>query len=347
MHMADALISPSVGGTMLAVTAGLIGYSSKKLKENIDEKIMPLMGVLGAFIFAGQMINFTIPATGSSGHIGGGMLLAILLGPYAAFITIASVLIIQAFFFADGGLLALGCNIFNLGFFPCFICYPLIYKKFSGKVINRKKIFIASAIAVVAGLQMGAFSVVMETVLSGISSLPFKTFIILMLPIHLAIGAVEGFATAAVVLFIYNAQPELAAGPAGTGDKAAVSPAKKIIAGLIACTIIIGVMFSWFASTRPDGLEWSMFKAAGVEELESSEHGIYSMLSNLQKKTAFLPDYNFRVDENALKTEVDPSWPAVDSGTSVSGIAGGVLTLLLALLAGFILKRRKKVAGNK
>ena len=94
--------------------------------------IVPLMGVLGAFIFAAQMLNFTIPATGSSGHLGGGMILAILLGPYAAFLVMASVLTVQALFFADGGLLALGCNIFNLGFFPCFIAYPFIYKKIVG-----------------------------------------------------------------------------------------------------------------------------------------------------------------------------------------------------------------------
>ena len=90
------------------------------------------MGVPGAFIFAAQMINFTIPATGSSGHLGGGMILAILLGPYAAFLMIASAITVQSFFFADGGLLALGCNIINLGGFPCFIAYPLIYKKLAG-----------------------------------------------------------------------------------------------------------------------------------------------------------------------------------------------------------------------
>ncbi len=77
--------------------------------------MIPLMGVLGAFIFAAQMINFTIPGTGSSGHLGGGMILAILLGPHAAFLVMASVLTVQALFFADGGLLALGCNIWNLG----------------------------------------------------------------------------------------------------------------------------------------------------------------------------------------------------------------------------------------
>jgi cobalt/nickel transport system permease protein len=105
MHMADALISPAVGGTLWAATAGLIGYSSRKVQQDIDDRRIPLMGVLGAFIFAAQMINFTIPGTGSSGHLGGGMILAILLGPAAAFLTLASVLTVQALFFADGGLL--------------------------------------------------------------------------------------------------------------------------------------------------------------------------------------------------------------------------------------------------
>lgn len=85
MHMADALISPAVGGTMLATTAGVAAYSIKKLQNEMDEKKIPLMGVMGAFVFAAQMINFSIPGTGSSGHLGGGMLLAILLGPYAGF----------------------------------------------------------------------------------------------------------------------------------------------------------------------------------------------------------------------------------------------------------------------
>lgn len=89
MHMADALLSPVVGGTMLAVSASTIAYCSKKVREEFDERKVPLMGVLGAFIFAAQMINFTIPATGSSGHLGGGLLLAILLGPHAAFLAVA------------------------------------------------------------------------------------------------------------------------------------------------------------------------------------------------------------------------------------------------------------------
>jgi len=101
--MADALISPAVGGTMWAATAGLTFHSARKLKEEMDERRIPLMGVMGALVFAAQMINFTIPGTGSSGHLGGGLLLAVLLGPHAAFLTMASILTIQALFFCRRG----------------------------------------------------------------------------------------------------------------------------------------------------------------------------------------------------------------------------------------------------
>ena len=155
MHMADALISPAVGGRCGPPPPGSPYYSARKLKENLDEHIVPLMGVLGAFIFAAQMINFTIPATGSSGHLGGGMILAILLGPYAAFLVMASVLTIQALFFADGGLLALGCNIFNLGFFPCFIAYPFIYKKIVGESPTQGRILLGAMVAAIMACNWG------------------------------------------------------------------------------------------------------------------------------------------------------------------------------------------------
>jgi len=162
MHMADALISPAVGGTLWAATAGAIAYCSKKVRQELDDRKVPLMGVLAAFIFAAQMINFTIPATGSSGHLGGGLILTILLGPYAAFLAIASVLVVQALFFADGGLLALGCNIFNLGVFPCFVAYPFIFKPIAGDQPTQLRLTVAAILAAVIGLQLGAFAVVLE-----------------------------------------------------------------------------------------------------------------------------------------------------------------------------------------
>lgn len=336
MHMADALISPAVGGAMWAVTAGLTVYSSKRLKEHPDDARVPLMGVLGAFVFAAQMINFTIPATGSSGHLGGGMILAILLGPHAAFLTLASVLAVQALFFADGGLLALGCNIFNLGFYTCFLAYPFIYKRIAGEAPDRKRVFIAAALSAVAGLQFGAFSVVMETIASGISELPFRTFLALMQPIHLAIGMVEGFVTAAVVLFVGRARPEFLVMAADSVPMEGI-PLRKVLAALAAAAIVTGGGLSWFASSRPDGLEWSMAKIAGNEELSAPESGIHEALANLQEKTSFLPDYGFKKTHG--EGEQPSSWPNPDMGTSVSGLVGGGLTLALSAVIGLVLRR--------
>ena len=342
MHMADALISPAIGGSMWAATAGLIVYSSKKIKEEQDDRKVPLMGVLGAFVFAVQMINFTIPATGSSGHLGGGMILAVLLGPYAAFLAMASVLTVQALFFADGGLLALGCNIFNLGFSPCFIVYPFIYRKITGDNPTQRRILTGAILAGVVGLQLGAFCVVLQTLFSGISELSFGTFLLLMQPIHLAIGLVEGLVTAAVVVFVWKARPEVLS----TADRFASigeSSISKVLIGLLVATVVIGGALSWFASSRPDGLEWSMFKTAGSEELESPDHGAHAFFTRVQEKTAFLPDYGFKTGETKPEADEHPTWRAVDPGTSVSGLVGGALTLLVAFLIGLALKRRSNV----
>lgn len=344
MHMADALISPAVGGVMWAASAGLAAYSIKKVQSDMDEKKAPLMGVMGAFVFAAQMINFTIPGTGSSGHIGGGILLAVLLGPYAGFLTMAAILTIQALFFADGGLLALGCNIINMGFFTCFVAYPLIYKNIIRRGYSQKRILLASLTAVVLGLQMGAFGVVLETLFSGITVLPFSTFVLLMQPIHLAIGIVEGLVAAAVVSYVWRERPEIIEN-ASLGQAIGGIPIKKVMTALLVMAMLTGGVFSWFASVNPDGLEWSMFKTAGVKELEAGD-GIHQTMAGIQEKTAFLPDYSFKTSESsaaAAETAESSaeSWPAVSTGTSVAGLAGGAMTLCLAAVTGLIINRAK------
>lgn len=339
MHMADALISPAVGGTMWAISGGLIACCARKVRQTLRDNLVPMMGVLGAFIFAAQMINFSIPGTGSSGHLGGGLILTVLLGPHAAFLVIASVLTVQAFFFADGGLLALGCNIFNLGFFPAFVAYPLIYRAIARGQYGGSRAWAAAIVGAVAGLLLGALSVVLETKASGISELPFGTFALLMLPIHLAIGVVEGLATAAVVSFVARARPEALPTASGAGTSSSL---RSVLAGLAIATVIIGGIASWFASTHPDGLEWSMAKVSGKEKFDAPAAGIHQSAARLQEKTAVLPDYGFKTAEAEPATE---SWPAVNAGTSVSGIVGGLMTLGLACGIGFVLKRTRH-AGN-
>jgi len=347
MHMADALLSPAVGGTFWAGTIGAIGYASKKLKEHLDDRKIPLMGVLGAFIFASQMINFTIPGTGSSGHLGGGMILAILLGPHAAFLVMASVLTVQALFFADGGLLALGCNIWNLGIYPCFVAWPLIYKPLAGDGRNPRRILAASMASGIAGLQMGAFSVVLQTLLSGKTALPFGTFLLMMQPIHLAIGVIEGFVTAGVIHYVRAARPEILDSSASSVPLAAGISLRNVLIGFLALAIVTGGALSWFASARPDGLEWSIAKVTGKGELPEQQHGVPAALKGLQERTAFLPDYGFKSpsgEPKAKKGEA-PAWPAVDAATSVSGLIGGVLVLVVAFGIGWAIRafRRRSI----
>lgn len=328
MHMADALISPVVGGTMMAATLCVAGYSMKKLQNDLDDKRVPLMGVMGAFVFASQMINFSIPGTGSSGHLGGGMLGAILLGPYAGFLTMASVLLIQALFFGDGGLLAYGCNVFNLGFYTCFIAYPLIYKGITRKGLTSGKIFSASMVSAIIGLQMGAFSVVLETLFSGKTELPFQTFVLLMQPIHFGIGIVEGLITAAVVTFVWQARPEIL----GHGENSGRISMGKVLTTILVAAIVIGGFVSWFASPNPDGLEWAMERTAGTAELEASGN-VHDRLAEIQGKTALWPDYSFKATNEGASGY---------AGTSFSGIVGGALTLGLAGLTGLVIIVFKK-----
>lgn len=337
MHMSDALLSPAVGGAMWAATAATTVYCAKRVREMDDPAKVPLMGVAGAFVFAGQMLNFTIPATGSSGHLGGGLLLAILLGPEAAFLVIASVLTVQALFFADGGLLALGANIFNMGFFPAFIAYPFVYRAIVGSVPTRSRVVTGSILAAVVGLLLGAFGVVLETTLSGVSALPFATFATLMMPIHLAIGIVEGLITAGVVLFVLQAQPELLE-RTSSGSRLAGLDLKRVLVGLGIMAVVAGGAVSWFASTNVDGLEWSIANVTGSAELEAADP-VHQALAAFQARTAFLPDYGF-ASAAEQPASAEPSWPSVDGGTSTSGLVGAAIVLALAGGAGWLLRKR-------
>jgi len=320
--------------------------------------------VMGAFVFAAQMINFSIPGTGSSGHIGGGLLLAAMLGPGGGFIALSSILLIQALFFADGGLLAFGCNAFNLGFFTNYLAYPLIFLPIlrRGLTVERgwnvqhswtvRRIWIASLLASIAGLQLGAFSVVIQTVLSGRTELPFAAFVLLMQPIHLAIGLVEGIVTATVLSFVWKARPELFTSQEA---KQPSRPLRPVLAWLLVIALLTGGVLSWYASSDPDGLEWSIGKITGTADL-AADSPIQKALDTWRERFALFPDY-------APRASVHPDEPAgekppalsgedgqtvatrLDSGTSLAGVIGGLLVLvlvaLIALLAAFLKKRQR------
>ena len=350
MHMADALIAPAVAATMYAASGVTAGISVHKLRKDDDRSKLPVMAVTAALVFAGQMINYTIPGTGSSGHMCGGMLLTGLLGPWAGFLSMVVILAIQCLFFADGGLLALGANIWNMAFYGCFVGYFLIWKpvmqsrlfsKAGGKKTGRAKIILASILGCVLSLQLGAFSVVLETTVSGITELPFGAFVAVMQPIHLAIGFIEGLITCAVLLFVYEVRPELMRDMDGEGKVTASKLSLKgTVIVLAAAALVIGGGLSLAASSNPDGLEWSVFgnAEAGYSEnmgLDEDSYGIQSAAAEkagaVQEKTAILPDYGFSGSDSA-------------AGTSASGVIGCALVagiaLAICLAGGFFRKKR-------
>lgn len=333
MHMADALVAPAVAGTMYAVSAVAAGYSIKKVKEENDPKKIPVMGVMGAFVFAAQMINFTIPGTGSSGHLCGGILLSAILGPYAGFLTMIGILLIQGLMFADGGLLALGCNIWNMAAYGCFIGGLLIWKQIMKKGVSRPKIIAGSIIGCIVTLQLGTFSVTLETLASKVTALPFLTFVAAMQPIHLIIGLVEGIITSAVLVFIYEARPELIWTGNKNKENAGKLSYKKTIGILAIIAAIIAGGVSLLASAYPDGLEWSIEKITGSTEVESSG-AVYDVAQNVQDTTAILPDYAFSFSDTPL-------------GTVVSGLVGGMVVIVICVLACYAFKLFRKKNINE
>lgn len=292
--MADALISTPVAisaGVVAATLLGVAGYKVNKEKI-VNARIVPLMGVLGSFIFAAQMINFTIPGTGSSGHIIGGILLAAMLGPWAGFLTLASVIIIQCLIFADGGLFALGCNIINMGAFTTLIAYPLIFKPIVANHQSIGRIITASVAASIVGIELGACGVTFETLLSGITALPASSFLTLMTGIHLAIGIGEGLATAAVLSFVAKSRPDLLA-TADSIKATAKTGTKRVIIIFGISTIILAGGLAFFASEYPDGLEWSIQQLTGSTDLEpTSISHVVTSLEKFQSSTSVMPDYD-------------------------------------------------------
>lgn len=351
MHMADALLAPAVAATMYVASGTVTGMSVHKLKKDEDTQKLPAMAVTAALVFAGQMINYTIPGTGSSGHMCGGLMLSALLGPQAGFLSMVVILTIQCLFFADGGLMALGANCWNMAFYGCFVGYYLIWRpimrsswfgSLEPKAAARMRIIAASVIGCVVTLQLGAFSVVVETSLSGITELPFGAFCALMQPIHLAIGLFEGLITSAVLVFVFESRPELLQDTncEAKGITGRRSLKTTVIVIAVAAAAAGGIL-SLFASPNPDGLEWALFgnSEAGYSEnmaLDEDNFGIRSAAADaaasVQEKTAFLPDYAFSNSESA-------------AGTTVSGLLGSAIVAGVAVgicvLGGFFRKKNR------
>ena len=285
------------------------------------------MGIWGAFIFAAQMINVPIPGTGASGHLVGALLLCMLLGPARAYLTLAAVLVIQALLFGDGGLMALGANLLNMGAFTCFIAFPFVYKTLATG--SRLRLFGAAILASVVGFQLGAFALTIQVALSGMVSLPLGTFMGLMMGIHLPIAVFEGVVTALVMVAVK--QPQLPGIVETEAPVGRIRPWQAL--GVLLLTALLSGVLSWYASGNPDGLEWSLeHTTTGVAQVSGTV--VHRELGNLQERTTVFPDYEMAEDTTD---------GILHGVLSIPGLAGSIIVLAVSLLLGLIIRKRSTV----
>jgi cobalt/nickel transport system permease protein len=328
MHMANELLTPAVAAAFFVASGAVLTLASRQTSRRFDPAGVPLMGVLGAFVFAAQMINFPI-LPGTSGHLGGGVLLAILLGPHAATLVMAAILIVQCLIFQDGGLLALGTNIFNLGVVPCYLGWTL-YHLLAGHRPQAARLYAAVFLATLVGMVAGAALVPIEVWASGRLTVPLPEFLAVMVGLHLLVGLGEALITFLVIGYVCRVRPQLL-GP--VADRLRVSGRGLSWGGVTASFAVIALLLaavvSLYASSAPDALE-SITAAESTSQTPAriSEHAnpTAEQVSTLQERTAPLPDYQV------------PGWPA-KMGTSISGLIGTVVTLAAVWLIGRALRR--------
>lgn len=229
MHIPDGFLSLPVAAAMGLLSLVLILFVLRRVESTLTERMVPLMGVNAAFIFAAQMINFPV-AGGTSGHLLGGTLAAVLLGPWAGSLSIVVVFIVQALVFQDGGIVALGANLFNMGFVGTFLGYWL-YRGLRSLFGDRGWPATAAATAIASWTGVVAASGLAALELAGSGTVALGTVLPAMLGVHALIGIGEAVLTVGVVGFLWRTRPDLLFDPpppAKLVQKAVSSPKESV-----------------------------------------------------------------------------------------------------------------------
>ena len=339
MHMANELLSVPVAAGTLAIASAGLGLICRKVRRIITSDKLALMGILGAFVFAAQMVNFQLPAMpGTSGHMVGAVLLAIILGPHAGAIVISSVVIIQCLIFQDGGLLALGCNLINMAIVPTYFGY-FLYKMATTGPFSPLRIYTGVILACVVAIEAGAVLVPIQAAISRVLAVPFSTFLITMLGVHFLVGLVEGLVTVAVLGYLQQVRPDIVLD--SLPGKVRLSR-KAVLVTLIVFTVVIGAGLSLLASGLPDGLEWSYAERPDqpdfVPAVANQDHRIVAV-DDFHSKYSPLPDYSIRTSKLG-----EPPQQEVETATgwtSFAGVVGSALTMVFIWLTARILQKKK------
>jgi cobalt/nickel transport system permease protein len=304
LHIPDGFLSTVVSLVFWVLTIIAVAIAISKTNKSLGERQIPLMGIMAAFIFAAQMLNFPV-AGGTSGHFLGGALAAIVLGPWAGILVMTAVIAVQALLFQDGGLLVMGANIFDMGILTAIIGFGL-YRSVSGSANKTLKLAVAGAAAWLSTMA-AALLTALQLWISGTSSL--QIVLPAMLGVHALIGIGEAIVTAAALGFIFQTRPDLLQ----AGSVAEKGGRGWILAGILVA--LAAVLLAPFASGDPDGLE------RVAEDLGFLEAG-------LDAPYQILPDYTIPfLGETALSTVV-------------AGIVGALVMLGMMVVIGSLLKKR-------
>ena len=298
MHIPDAFLSIAVAVVCWFITAVVVGIALKRINATLNERRVPLMGIMAAFIFAAQMINFPVLG-GTSGHLLGGVLAAITLGPWAGMLVMTAVIAVQGLLFQDGGLVVMGANILNMGLLTCAVGYGL-YRSVIGstRTVKLAVVGVAAWLSVMAG----ALSTALQIWLSGNAEV--QIIVPAMLFVHTFIGLGEAFITVAAILFIMRTRPDLL----GEGAESSQGGRGWIFIGVLIALAV--VLLSPLASANPDGLERV---ASDLDFINTAQTAPYQII----------PDYTI---------------PFL-GGTAISTIAAGVIGVIVVLAIAFIVGR--------
>lgn len=333
MHLPDGFVDLPVAVTTGAVSLGVVAYSVRRTSRELGERTVPLLGVTAAFIFAAQMLNFPV-AAGTSGHFLGALLAVALLGPWAATVVMTAVVVVQALVMADGGITALGANVFNMGILPVFVAGGLFY--LLKRVFPRSPYgyFVALAVTSWISVVLGSAAVALQLAVSGVS--PLQLALPAMVAVHMVIGLGEAVISVAVVSTVLAVRPDLVrsyAFPAkASGDSREALPATSpgprsrsrvlpFVVGGIVVALALAVFVSPFASASPDGLE-RVAEDKGFAEAATAPAWDFSPLG----------DYSF---------------PGLGEGglsTALAGLVGTLLLFVIVLLAGRAIARSSRAA---
>jgi cobalt/nickel transport system permease protein len=310
MHIPDGFLSTAVSLVLWVVSIIGIGYALRRVGRDVGERQVPLMGVLAAAIFAGQMLNFSVTG-GTSGHLLGAAIATILLGPWAAVVVMTSVVSIQALIFQDGGLLALGANLFNMAIVGVAVSYfvSTTIRRLAG---NRSSgVWLAGPAAAWTSIVVASLACALELAFSGTS--PANVAIPAMAGIHALIGVGEALITLGALAFLHATRRDLVAA-SGATTRGGVT----VWAFGLGIALALAV-FSPLASAHPDGLEW-VAEQSGF--LDSARSPLYQVI----------PDYVF------------PGITNTALATIAAGIVGTLLVFGVALAVAYMRRGKGRPA---